>query len=148
MSATQGTTGYGATLWIGATISSPQTFVQVLEIKSIKMPDRALGTVDATTLQSPGAIQEKLPTTIAPGTLEITGNYIADATQQIFDTAQYGRTLIAWKTTAPVAGGTKVSTHSGVGYVAKVGKGPYEIDKPIDITVSIEVTGVVTEVVA
>jgi hypothetical protein len=146
MSATQASLGYGSKFFTGVT-GSPITYNAVLEIASITMTDYTVSEVDATHLQSPNATEETIPGLIKTGTIELTGNYLGDTTQQELDTLGQARTVFPWKITAPAAG-TTVLTATGSGFINKMEKGPFESNKKSDIKVSIKITGPIAYAIA
>lgn len=142
---TQAAIGYLATFAVGA--GSPVSFTEMLEIKSIKNSVATIPAIDATHLQSPNATEEKLPGLIKPGTVDITGNFIGDATQLNILTLAKARTVFEFKITAPVNSGTQVYTATGECFISKYENGPFEPSKVSEFMMTVEISGAVTETV-
>jgi hypothetical protein len=147
MAASLGNSGYTAVFFTGVA-GSPPTYTAVLEIASIVKKNFDVPAIDLTHLLSPNATEEMTPGILKPGTIEITGNFIGDATQLVFTTLAQAQTVFPWKITAPVQKGSKVYTASGLCFVTSEETGPFEANKKIDIKVTMQMTGTVTEVVA
>jgi hypothetical protein len=144
---TQATIGYLGTFSVGDT-ASPVNFTDMLEVKTIKPNLVTVPVINATHLKSPNATEEKLPGLIMPGTVDISGNFVGDATQLNIQTLAKARTVFPWKITAPVQGGTKTYTVSGFGFVSKYDNGPIEPSALNAFTMTLEISGTITEVVA
>ena len=142
MAATRGTIGYLGTFNMGSPLAP------VLEVKRIRINPVDVPSVDFTHLVSPNATSELKPGIIKPGTIEVDGNFIGDATQLAFLTDAQARTVFAFSVTAPVDNGTKVYTASGSGFVSTYSHGDIEVDKPHEFSVKIQMTGALTEAVA
>lgn len=71
--ASEGFTGYGSQWLIGQDNGSPETFVAVAQIASIKFGDMTTGIVNKTHLRSPGAAHEKIATIRDIGPFSMTG---------------------------------------------------------------------------
>lgn len=141
MPSTKAAIGYLGTFNMGSPLAA------TLEIKHIQISGVNIPAIDATHLLSPNATEEKLPGLIKPGTIEITGNFIGDATQLLFLTDAKARTVFAWSVTAPVNAGTQVYTLSGSGFVGDYSHGAIEPSKVHEFTVKIEISGALTEAV-
>jgi hypothetical protein len=148
MPATKATIGYESTFSVGNGAVSPITYTEMAECKSIKPNLITVPSIDATHLLSPNATEEKLPGLIKPGTIDITGNFIGDATQLNIQTLAQARTVFPFQTTSPVNSGTQVYTISGTGFIAKYDTGPFEPSKLIEFALTIEVTGSFNQTVA
>lgn len=146
MPATKATIGYLATFSVGNT-SSPIGYAPMLEVKSIKPALATIPVIDATHLLSPNATEEKLPGLIKPGTVDIGGNFVGDATQLQILTLAEGRTVFPFRITAPINSGTQVYTCTSSGFVSKYDNGPFEPSKLAEFAMSIEITGTITETV-
>jgi hypothetical protein len=147
MPATKATIGYESIFYTGDAMS-PVGYTAMAECKSIKPNLITVPVIDATHLLSPNATEEKLPGLIKPGTVDITGNFIGDATQLNIQTLAAARTVFPFKTTSPVNSGTQVYTITGTGFISKYDVGPFEPSKLIEFALSIEVTGSFTQDVA
>ena len=143
MPATRATIGYLATFAIGND-ASPSVFVMMAECKSIKPNLVTIPVINATHLQSPNATEEKIPGLIMPGTLEISGNFIGDATQLNIQMLAEGRTVFPFQCTAKVDKGTKVWTLTGLGFISKFDTGPLEPSTLNAFSLTIEITGTMT----
>ncbi len=71
--ASDGFVGYGSQWEIGQDDGSPETFVAVAQIASIKFGDMSTGIVNKTHLRSPGAAHEKIATIRDIGPFAMTG---------------------------------------------------------------------------
>jgi hypothetical protein len=141
------TTGYLSQFWLGSPLAA------IAEIKSIKTAYYTVPEVNVSHLLSPGSAEELRPGMLKPGTVEIGGNFIGDATQLAILTtmeanAAQNPPVQAFKITAPVQNGTKTYTCIGVGYIAKYDAGPFEINKGIEFAMSLQITGIIVETVA
>ena len=142
----QANSGYGATFAVG--VGSPINYAIVSEIASINKKNFTVPPIDVTHLLSPNATEEMIPGIIKPGTVEMTGNYIADATQLQFVTLATGRTVFPFQITAPMQKNSKTLTATGMCFVTDYETGPFEANRKIDFMVTLQVTGTVVETVA
>jgi len=140
MAATQATIGYGTIFSING--------IPVAECKTVKTSLFTVPSIDATHLLSPDATEEKLPGIIKPGTAEVTGNFIGDATQLAIQTLARARTVFNFSIASPINSGTETYTVSGTGFIGKYDTGPFEVSKLIEFALSMEITGTITEAVA
>ena len=138
---------YGAVFYTGDT-ASPTDWMAILEIATITKKNFTIPAIDVTHLKSPNATEEMFPGIIKPGTIELTGNFIGDATQLGFITFAEGQTVFPFKMTAPMQKGTKLYTAIGTCFVTDSEDGPYESNKKIDFKVTLQVTGVTAVKVA
>ena len=139
--------GYGAIFYTGVA-GSPIEYTPVLEIASINKKNFTIPSIDVTNLTSPNSTGEMVPGILKPGTIELTGNYIGDATQLAFVALAQAQTVFPWKITAPMQKGTKTLTANGLCFVTDFETGPFEADKKIDFKCTCQMTGTITEVVA
>src|SRR4051812_28853143 len=137
--------GYGSTFSMGA--GSPVVYTAISEIGSISFADYTVSEIDVTNLGSPNTTEESIPGMLKPGTIEMTGNYIGDTSQQNIDTIAIARTIFPWKITSP-AGTAGTLTVTGYGYIVKKETGPMEPNKKIDFKVSVRVSGAIGWAVA
>jgi hypothetical protein len=144
MAKTQATIGYLGTFSVGDS-ASPIGYTPTLEVKTIKPNLVTVPVINATHLQSPNSTEEKLPGLIMPGTVDISGNFIGDATQLNILTLAKARTVFPWKIVAPVQSGTKSYTVSGFGFVSKYDNGPIEPSALNAFTMTLEISGDITE---
>lgn len=135
--------GYGSTFSMGS--GSPITYTEMAEIASISFADYTISEIDVTTLQSPNTTEEAIPGMIKPGTIEMTGNYTGDTSQQNIDTVAIARTIFPWKIVAALRTGTLTIT--AYGFIVKKEIGPLEPNKKIDFKLSVRVTGAITYLV-
>lgn len=142
--ASQAVLGYGSKFSVGS--GQPITYADTAEITTINFGGFTVSDVDVTHLQSPGSVMESIPGLLKPGTIELTGNFTGDASQQAITTLGQNRTVFPWKITAPMQG-SKVYNLSGSGYVSKLQKGPFDANKKTDFSVTIQVTGAFTETI-
>ena len=143
---TQASIGYQSTFSVGSA-TSPITYSQMAEIKTIKPNIATIPAIDATHLQSPNATEEKLPGLIKPGTVDITGNFIGDASQLAILTLAESRVVFPFQISALVNRGAQVYTVSGFGFISKYDTGSFETSKVSEFSMSMEITGTVTETV-
>jgi len=147
MAATKATIGYLAKFFVGDS-ASPTGYTAVAEVKSIKPSLMTIPAIDATHLQSPDATEEKLPGLIKPGTVEIMGNFIGDASQLQIKTLAQARTVFPFKITAPINSSTQTYTVTGLGFINKYETGPLEPSKLNEFSMGVEITGSIVEGVA
>jgi hypothetical protein len=93
--------GYGSNT--GDT-ASPMGYTLLSEIAIINFADYTVAEVHVTHLLSPNTSEESIPGLLKPGTIELTGNYTADASQQNIDVLAVAQTVFPWKITAPASG--------------------------------------------
>jgi hypothetical protein len=146
MAKTKATIGYLATFSVGDS-SSPTTYTAMLEVKTVKPNIMTVPVVNATHLQSPNATEEKIPGLILPGTVDVGGNFIGDATQLNILSLAKLRTVFPYKITAPCNNGTQVYTQTGSGFISKYDNGPFEPSALISFAMTIEIAGDITETV-
>ena len=142
MSASQATTGYSSTFSVGS--GSPIAFDQIAEVKSIKPVVLTVGEVEVTHLLSPNAMKERISTLKDHDLIEITGNFIADASQQLLEqlaNALPPQNVFQFQITAPVQGSTLIRVDTGWGFVTKYGIVSLEAEKPIEFTMNLRITG-------
>ena len=145
MSASKANTGYLSTMSVCA--SSPLAWTEIAEVKSIKPVSLVVGEVEVTHLLSPDALKERIPTLGDHDLVEITGNYIADTSQQLLEELGVARTVFQFQIVAPVQGSTMTRTDTGWGFITKYGVVSLETEKPIEFAMTLRVTGVVDTVV-
>ncbi len=146
MAASLGNTAYGAIFYTAP--SSPPTYTPVLEIASIDFKGFTIPPIDLTHLLSPNATEELTPGILHPGTIDMTGNFIGDATQLAFITFAQAQAVFPWKITSPVQKGAKEATFTGLCFVTSYDVGPFEANKKIDIKVNVQTTGTVVLTIA
>jgi hypothetical protein len=137
--------GYGAQFQLGT--GSPVTFAPISEIGAINFADYTVSEIDVTHLQSPNTTEEAIAGMIRLGPVEMTGNFIGDASQLQVDSLAISRLTFPWKITAPENSG-RTLTIAGFGFIIKKETGPFEPNKKQDFKVSIRATGVLTYTVA
>jgi predicted secreted protein len=132
--------GRGSVIEFGNGASSPYTFQQLAEAKSIKFSGTKYDLVDVTNMES-GFVREWLPTLLDSGELAVEANMIpGDATQQavlaIFNSGQTAPT--PWQVVLP----NGLGTFAFNAYVTK-----YERDIPLDkeatVSISLKITGLI-----
>lgn len=147
MAKTRATIGYLALFFVGDN-ASPTGYTAMLEVKSIKPNLATIPVINATHLQSPNATEEKLPGLILPGTVDISGNFVGDATQLNILALAVARTVFPYKITSPIDSGTKTYTQTGSGFISKYDNGPMDPSALHEFTMTMEITGTITETVA
>lgn len=140
-------TGYLATISLG-TVASPDSYTATFEVRSIKSNNFTVPDIDVTTLQSPNATEEYIPGLVKPGTIEVTGNYIGDTTQQSIPALGVGQVIGFYKIVASVQRGAKTYTQTGSGFITKWEVGTFENNKAVDYSFTLKITGTITETVA
>lgn len=143
MSASKASLGYGATFATGVA-GSPITYTVVAEIASINFAGFSVPEVDVTHLQSPGSMNESIPGLLKPGSIELSGNFISDTTQQALTTLGQARTIFPFKISTVLSDGSTF-TITGSGFFAKIAKGPFSADKKIDFSATVQVAGAFSE---
>src|SRR6267154_2277697 len=103
MAASKARLGYGSKFYTGDT-ASPIGYTLLSEIAIINFADYTVAEVDVTHLLSPNTSEESIPGLLKPGTIERTGNYSGDASQQNTDALAVAQTVFPWKITAPASG--------------------------------------------
>ena len=140
------TTGYEAQFETGA--GSPVTYTAVLEVKSFTNNMAEVPEVAISHLLSPNNTEEMIPGMIKPGTIEVGGNFIGDATQLNFTTLMQNQTVFPFKVLANVQQSAKTYTLTGQGFIKNYKNGPFENNKPVEFSVQVQMTGTYTETVA
>jgi hypothetical protein len=146
MTASKARLGYGSKFYTGDT-ASPVGYTLLSEIATINFADYTVAEVDVTHLLSPNTSEESIPCLLKPGTIELTGNYTGDASQQNVDVLAVAQAVFPWKITAP-ASGALVLTITGYGYITKKETGPFEANKKNDFKVAVRVSGAISYSVA
>jgi hypothetical protein len=143
MPAASGIAAFGTLLKIGDGQVS-ESFATVAEVTDIEGPGGKTSTVDITNHSSPSAFKEIVPTTIDPGTIKLTVNFLPSAVTQNYNTGLLRDWIqrnkrnfqIIW----PNVAGTYVTFAA---YVIEFDqKAP--VDGKLSATFSLEVTGVYT----
>lgn len=137
----QANTGYLGTFAVGT--GSPPTYVNMLEIGSIKLTRYTVPEINCTHLLSPNTTEELIPGLLMPGTIEMSGNFIGDTTQLSIDALAQAQTVFPFRVTTPVSNRTKVATLTGLCFLTKNEIGPIEPNKKLDFSVSAHCTGFV-----
>jgi hypothetical protein len=137
--ATGATTGYGATF----SVTEGETSTQIAEVTEIKPSGLTVGEEDVTNLGSPNAHREYIPTLVESGTVEFSGNYIGDTTQQGLETLARARTVFPFSFAFLLKSG-KVETRTGTGFITKYNPGDVVKDKVISFSCTLRITGVET----
>ena len=106
-----------------------------------------------THLLSPSGTEELRAGLLKPGTIELGGNFIGDATQLSVATmavanATQTTPTFTWVITAAVQNGAKTYTATGTGYISKYKNGPFENGKPVEFSFALQITGFISESVA
>lgn len=140
MAASRSTIGYLSEFFIGDD-SSPIAYTEMLEVKSMTPNFFTVPVVDATHFKSPNATSEKKPGLIMPGTIEVTGNFIGDATQLNIVTLAQARTVFPFKFTEQVDDGTKTATVSATGFIGSFGQNQVSPSTLGEFRLTIEIAG-------
>lgn len=125
---------------------SPLVYVDVAEIATINFSGVSVDQVDVTHLKSPNNMQESIPGLLKPGTIDLTGNFVADTSQLKLTTYLQGRTRFRYKITGQMSG-SRVYTVTGLGYVAKLSEGPWDANKKVDFAATVQAAGAFVAVV-
>lgn len=143
----QANTGYLGTFSTG-TNASPPVYTAMAEIGSIKLTRYTVPEINCTHLLSPNTTEELTPGLLMPGTIELSGNFIGDATQLAIDALAQAQTVFPFKVTTPVQNRIKTATLTGLCFLTKNEIGPVEPNKKLDFSVSAHCSGFVTCTVA
>ena len=76
------------------------------------------------------------------------GNFIGDSTQLSFLQLAEAQDIFTWKITGSIQQGAKTYTATGTGFVTKYDNGPWENNKAVEYSATIQITGTITESVA
>jgi hypothetical protein len=144
MARSKANVGYKATFEVGD-LSSPTTYTQIAEVKSIKSFEMTTPVIDVSHLQSPNFTQEKRPGMIQPGTVELSGNFTGDASQLTILGLQQTGEVFPFRVQAPVNNNTETYQYVGTAFISKYTPGTFETTKVNEFTITMEVTGFVTE---
>lgn len=139
-------TGYLAQFLLGDT-SSPPSYTAIAEIKSFSLDPISMAEIPATHLLSPSNTEEFIPSMIKPGKCSASGNFLGDASQLAITTKAQAQTIFSFKVVAPVQRNTKTYTFLANGFITAYKPGPFEINKMIEFSMEIQITGAYTETV-
>lgn len=145
--ASKATTGYLATLLIGS-VASPLSYNVVSEIKTFHPHPISVPDVPTSHLLSPNNTEEMIPGMIKPGTIDIGGNFLGDASQLVITALAQAQTIFGFQIKGAVQSSGKTYTLTGTGFINKYEVGPFENNKAIEFSASIQMTGTYTEVTA
>ena len=145
--ASQANAGYLSLFRIG-TLASPPVYSSIAEIKSFSADPISMPEIDTTHLLSVANTEEFVPGMIKPGKVEFSGNFIGDTTQLNITTLAQAQTIFPFQIVAPVQRNTKTYTFQGFGFISSYKTGPFENNKAIEFSASIQLTGAYTEAVA
>ena len=143
----QANTGYLALFNIGTT-ASPPVYSAIAEIKSFAPDFISMAEIPTTHLLSLNNTEEFIPSLIKPGKVAFGGNWIGAASQLNITTLAVNQTIFPFQIIAPVQRNSKTYTVTGNGFVSNYKNGPFEINKAIEFSVEIQMTGSYTETVA
>lgn len=131
------------------TFSYGSPLVALIEAKHINFPRYTIPDLNVTHLLSPNSTEELVPGLMMPGVIDVTGNFIGDATQVgDLDTLSQAQTVFPWQITVPVASRGKTATITGRGFLNKHDIGPVEPNRPVEYAISVRTTGFSTISVA
>src|SRR6202044_2196311 len=133
-------TGYLAVFNIG-TLASPPVYSNIAEVRSFSSDPITMAEVPTTTLLSPNNTEEFIPSMLKPGKTEFSGNFIGDTTQLNITTLAQNQTIFPFQLIAPVQRSTKTFTMTGNGFISSLKYGPFENNKAVDFSTSIQQTG-------
>ena len=145
--ASMANTGYLAIFNIGTT-ASPPVYSAIAEVRSFTSDPISMSEVSTTHLLSLSNTEEFIPSMIKPGKSEFTGNFIGDTTQLNITTLAQAQTIFPFQIVAPVQRNSKTFTLTGNGFVSSLKYGPFEINKAVDFSMSIQQTGAYTQTTA
>ena len=143
----QANTGYGSVFSIGDS-ASPPAYTGVAELKQFDLDGISLDQLDITHLLSPNNSQELAPGLQKVGKVSCGGNFIGDNTQLNLQTMAANRVTFPFKATSPVQNLTKTLTVSGYGFISGLKVGPFEMNKAIEFSFDVQLTGQLTFAVA
>lgn len=145
--ASQANAGYLSTFYTGSA-ASPPVYTAIAEIKSFSAEPISMAEIPTTHLLSPANTEEFIPSMIKPGKVEFSGNFIGDSTQLNITTLAQNQTIFPLQIKAPMMRNTKTYTFQSNGFISSYKTGPFEINKAIEFSAAIQITGAYTEVVA
>lgn len=140
--ASQANAGYESEFLIG---SPPAA---IAEVKSFSVDPISMPEIPTMHLLSPNNTEEFIPGSIKPGKCSFTGNFLGDATQLQISTLAQAQTIFFFQIKAPVQRLGKTYTLTGSGYICAYKVGPFEINKAIEFSAEIQMTGGYTEATA
>jgi len=123
--------------------------VQLLEVKTFSIKRISVPNLNFTHLLSPNTTEELGPGINMPGTLDVSGNFIGSVDQTTdLDTLWQNQTVFAWQYVGPMQRRAKTMTLTGQAYITKFDIGPFEPNRPVEFSVSMQTTGFTSIVVA
>jgi len=151
--ASQATTGYLSQFGVDVTDASPPTWAYLEQVTSIKGSFATNPEVNVTHLQSPSSAEEIRSGLLKPGPMEIAGHYSGLPVQlQMYGLQQANAAqnppVQPFIAVMPMQNGTKTLTVIGKGYIMKFEVGPAENNKPIEYSLGVQITGIISQTVA
>jgi hypothetical protein len=120
-------------------LSSPGTFTEIAEVKTIPGPNETSEDIDVTHLRSTGGYREFIPSFKDSGELACTTNFLPDnPTHQVLRDLYAARTVVPWRITYPTG-----ATDEFDGYVKSVGR-TAQVGNALEASFTIRITGPVT----
>lgn len=145
--ASQANAGYLSQFLLGSA-ASPPVYTAIAEIKSFSLDPISMAEIPTTHLLSLLNTEEFIPSMIKPGKCSASGNFIGDASQLTITTLAQAQTIFPFKILAPMQRLTKGYAFVAQGFIAGYKLGPFEINKAIEFSVDIQVTGGYVETVS
>lgn len=137
-------TGWGGAFWLDSAVD---VLTELVEVVSFTLPNGESETIEATHLKSPNRRREYIPGLIEDGELEVVINYVpGSATDILLRAALDDGVTRDWMATVPRA--TTNWEVTGDGIVTGYDRGSVVADGKMEGTVTIRVTGAVTEAAA
>lgn len=136
MAATLARSGFGA-LFQREVSPGSGTFITIAEVTNIEGVEETLNMVDATHMESPNSVMEKIPTLIEPGPVQLTLNFVpANTTQTTLRADLRAKLERNYRILIPAAAGTPRFTFPA--FVTNVGN-PIPHDNKMVMGVSLTV---------
>ncbi len=146
MAATLGSIGYKSKAYREDS-ANPGTFLQIIEVKSIDPAEPQYDEAEFTHLESPSATKEFKPTMKDPGEVKFTCNAVqGNAVQQGIESDFYAgtTTVQSWRhEICDNVTGAVQKTYTYPAYIKSVKRGPISTSDPIELAITIRVTGAV-----
>lgn len=140
MASTQARSGFGALLQRETTPGSG-TYITLAEVTNIEGVEETLNMADATHMESPNSVMEKIPTLIEPGPVTLSLNFLpANITQQTLRADLRSKLERNYQILIPAAAGTPRFTFPA--YVTSVGNPiPHDNKMTMSVTLTVANTG-------
>lgn len=137
---TNAKTGWGGEFWLDNASGTP---VELVEVKSVTLPNGETEQLDATHLKSPNRRREFIAGMIDDGEMSVVMNYVGGSTTDVLlETALDDGDARTWTVKVPKASGFRV--YEGEGFVLTYEKPEMVADAVMEATVTIKPSGAYT----